>query len=542
VTDPVIIVGAGPTGLCAAALLAARGIRCVVIERRSYIYPLPRAVHVDDEGMRILQAAGVAETFAAMTRPALGLRLLDSRHRTIAEFARSAELGVHGYPQANMFDQPDLEQVLRDQLRTTPLVELWIGHEVVAIDQLTRGGGVDVTVRDGETDGRRVVRGAFALGCDGANSTIRELVGADVDDLGFAERWLVIDARTDRALEAWNGVHQVCDPARAATYMRIGPDRYRWEFRLRDSEDVMAMCEPGVLGPLIAPWTGRRDLAGVEIVRAAAYTFRARLTDPWRNGRVFLLGDAAHETPPFIGQGLGAGLRDAINLAWKLAAVIGDGADAALLETYESERVPVARALIGKAVTAGWAMTGGRGAAAGVRRVALSVLCRIPAVRHAVLDRPAPALRGGALISSARWPGGLGGTLIPQPLISVGGQARRLDDLMGQGFAVVSDRPLTAQVAAVARRLDAAVVVDHGAGLGDWLRRGRAAAVIVRPDRVVMAATDRTGQLDRGALATVERLLRLLSSRSAPAGVEHGADQKQPARDHEDVADHLDDR
>jgi 3-(3-hydroxy-phenyl)propionate hydroxylase len=539
--DPVVIVGAGPTGLCAAALLAARGVRCVVIERQREIYPLPRAVHVDDEGMRILQAAGVAETFAARTRPALGLRLLDSRHRTIAEFARSAELGVHGYPQANMFDQPDLEQVLRDRLRTTPLVELWIGHEVVAIDQLGRGG-VDVTVRDGETDECRVVRGAFALGCDGANSTIRELVGAGVRDLGFTERWLVIDACTDREFNAWNGVHQVCDPVRAATYMRIGPDRYRWEFRLRDGEDVAAMREPGVLGSLLAPWTTDRDLAGIEVVRAVDYTFRARLAEPWRAGRVFLLGDAAHETPPFIGQGLGAGLRDAMNLAWKVAAVVADGADEALLDTYESERTPVARALIRKAVTAGWAMTGGGGAAAGVRRVALSVLCRVPAVRHAVLDRPAPALRDGRLVRAARRSGRLGGTLIPQPLISTGGQARRLDDLMGQGFAVVSDRPLTAQVAAVARRLDAAVVVDHGAGLGDWLRRGRAAAVIVRPDRVVMAATDRTGQLDRGALAVVERMLRLLSSGSAPAGVEDSADEEQPARDHEDVADHLDDR
>jgi 3-(3-hydroxy-phenyl)propionate hydroxylase len=536
--DPVVIVGAGPTGLCAAALLAARGVQCVVIERQREIYPLPRAVHLDDEGMRILQAAGVAGAFAPLTRPALGLRLLDSRHRTIAEFARSTGHGAHGYPQANMFDQPDLERTLWDRLAALPLVELWAGHDVVAIDQLAAPYGVTVTAREGQTDQVRSVRGSVVLGCDGANSTIRRLIGARVRDLGFAERWLVVDARTDRPIDAWNGVHQVCDPARAATYMRIGPDRYRWEFRLQDDEDVASMCEPDVLGPLLAPWTSDRELAGIEIVRAAEYAFRAWLADPWRDGRVFLLGDAAHQTPPFIGQGLGAGLRDAANLAWKLAAVIGDDADAALLDTYQSERSPAARALIRKAITAGWAMTGGGGAAARFRRLALTIVCRIPAVRAAVLDRPAPALGEGVLVQAGR----LGGALVPQPWISTGGQARRLDDVLGLGFAVLSDRPLSPQVADVARRLNAAVVIDAGDTLVDWLRRSRAAAVVVRPDRVVMAATDRTGQLDAAGLATVDRMVRLLSARPAVTGVEDRADQEQAAGDHKDVADHLDDR
>ena len=235
------------------------------------------------------------------------------------------------------------------------------------------------------------------LGCDGANSTIRELAGITMDDLGFTERWLVIDIRAETGLDTWDGVEQICDPARAATFMQVTGDRYRWEFRLLDGEDEAGLITPAALGQLLRPWTGRTDLGGLEIIRTATYTFRARLASRFQTGRVFLLGDAAHLTPPFIGQGLAAGLRDADNLAWKLAYVLTGRAGEDLLASYDTERRPHARALVKKAVRVGWAMTGGQDRTAAVRRIALAAAVRSERICQAMGSTATPRLKAGAL-------------------------------------------------------------------------------------------------------------------------------------------------
>ena len=231
------------------------------------------------------------------------------------------------------------------------------------------------------------------LGCDGANSTIRQLAGITMEDLGFTERWLVVDIKAEDGLDTWDGVEQICDPARPATFMHITGDGYRWEFQLGDGEDEAGLITPAALGALLRPWTGRGDLDGLEIIRSTSYTFRARLASRFRAGRVFLLGDAAHLTPPFIGQGLAAGLRDADNLAWKLAHVLTGRAGPDLLDSYETERRPHARALIKKAVRVGWAMTGGQDRAAAVRRIVLAAAVRSDRICQAMGSTATPRLR-----------------------------------------------------------------------------------------------------------------------------------------------------
>jgi 3-(3-hydroxy-phenyl)propionate hydroxylase len=468
----VLVVGAGPTGLVVAALLAEQGIASLVVERRADVYPLPRAVHLDDETMRILQRVGVVDRFLPLTRPALGMRLVDGGLRTMVQFDRSRPLGVHGYPQANLFDQPDLERLLRERVAELDLVELRTGLELVGL------AGTTATVRDVATGASSVIRSQVVLGGDGANSTVRQLLDIAWRDLGFRERWLVVDVLCPESLGTWEGVHQVCDPVRAATYLQVGDHRYRWEFRLLDGESPADLSLPALLGP----WVGDRD---VEIVRAVEYTFHARVAERWGTGRVLLLGDAAHQTPPFIGQGLGDGLRDAANLAWKLAAVLR-GADERLLATYEAERAPHAVALIRLARTVGWALTGGQGRAAVVRRTALAALCRMPALTRRVLDRGTPPLRSGALVARRRHPRDLAGSLVPQP--------DRLDDLLGTGFCVLTAVPMSDELTSLARSLDAKVL-PVPPSLVEWLRRGRAQAVLVRPDRVVMATVDRRSRL-----------------------------------------------
>lgn len=493
---PVVVVGAGPTGLTSALLLGDLGVRVLVVERRTVPPDIPRAVHLDDEVHRVLQRAGVAEGFAGLSRPALGLRLLDARHRVMAEVRRD-RVGRNGWPEANMFDQPDLEALLLGRALAHPLIDLEPGTELVGLEHVPPG--VLVRLRDdrsGHADagGAREVAAQALLGCDGAASTVRGLLGIGMRDLRFTERWLVVDVRCSQPLDAWEGVHQVCDPARPATYMRVGAERYRWEFRLADGETAADLA--GRLPTLLAPWLGGVPASELELVRAAEYVFRARLARSWRAGRVFLLGDAAHQTPPFVGQGLGSGLRDAANLAWKLALVLR-GADERLLDTYEQERAPHARQLIRIAVLVGWAMTGGQDRAAAVRRAVIAAVVRVPGATSALGSAP-PRLTPGLLVRRDRRRVGsrdLAGGLVPQPDVVAGGGRRRLDDVLGPGFAVLSGGAAGPELAATAGRLGAPLLqlgVDlHDDRLAEWLRRGRAQAALLRPDRAVLAAGTR---------------------------------------------------
>ncbi|WP_327587462.1 bifunctional 3-(3-hydroxy-phenyl)propionate/3-hydroxycinnamic acid hydroxylase [Nonomuraea sp. NBC_00507] len=565
---PVLIAGAGPTGVTAATLLARYGVRSLVVDPHPDVYPLPRAVHLDDEVMRILQALGVAEEFAAISRPAPGMRLMDGELRTIAEFRRDLAPGRSGWPQANMFDQPDLEALLRANLARHPQAELRPGVEVVGIDQDGRGP-VRVLVRDVATGRREEMRAHAVLGCDGAGGVTRGFVGARMRDLRFAERWLVLDVRSAKPLDVWDGIHQVCDPVRPATFMRIGPERYRWEFRVRASETEAGLTCRDMLMRLISPWTRGVPADELRLLRSATYTFRAQVADRWRSGRVFLLGDAAHLTPPFIGQGMGAGLRDAANLAWKLALVLSEGGDERLLDTYQAERAAHVTHVIRLAIAVGRAMAGGRERGAAVRRLLLAQAARIPAVHRRTVHGTSPGLRRGMLVRR-RSPlgGGLAGTLAPQPWMEVDGHRRRLDDVLGDGFAVITLGPLDAEFAALARRLRATVVhvrrphhgappvsrtPHHGApsdgrdlslgegaerrdgavvvedrALDGWLRGAGAAAVLLRPDRIVLAAAPfprRPGPVGAAIVRDAAAWLPLLPPTRTPRVHD---DQKEP--------------
>ena len=486
---PVVIVGAGPTGVAAALLLARYGIPTVVLDRWADIYARPRAVHLDDEVHRILGRLGVGDEFAAISRPARGLRLVDRDLKVLAEFARDDGAGVHGHPQANMFDQPALERILRARMHRTPLISFRGNAEVVAVRPVQDWTGpLAVHFDDAEPGNRQVIEADHVLGCDGANSVVRQAMGSRMIDLGFEQRWLVIDVETDADIDQWDGVHQVCDRRRAATFMRVGQRRYRWEFRLLDGERLGDFESIGDIHPLIAPWTRGTPLGRLRLIRLADYVFRAQVADRWHRGGVFLLGDAAHLTPPFIGQGMGAGLRDANNLAWKLAGVIHRTLEPSALESYELERKPHARTMITTAIGIGLAMTGGGAVGEALRGLVFPRAHLVPGLRRVIVESVSPRLRPSSLLARRRpmRPSALVGTLAPNALLGTGEE--RLDSV-ADGYILVTRRaPSPSLEAALARRRVVTVTALDDEPLGSWLRRSGAVAAMVRPDFTVAIA------------------------------------------------------
>lgn len=484
---PVVIVGAGPVGVTAATLLAQYGIRSLILDRWAGVYPQPRAVHLDDEVYRILGRLGIADEFAAISRPGLGLRLLDPNLQVLAEFRRDPARSRHGHPEANMFDQPVFEALLRANLTRHRNARLRGDAEVIDIADLADGRS-RIRFRDRRDNTEHTVDGDWVLGCDGANSLVRRHIGATMRNLRFEQRWLVIDVDAAVHLRQWGGVHQVCNPQRAGTFMQVGDSRYRWEFRLLTGESADDFRTLAELRPLIGPWLGSAPDSDLRVIRVAEYTFRAQVADRWRRANSFLLGDAAHLTPPFIGQGLCAGLRDAMNLGWKLAGVINGHLPADALESYQRERKPHARAMIALALAIGHTMTAGGRAGDALRRAVIPRVHHIPGLAARLVDSTTPPLRGSAFVDRGRTKRrrSIVGYLCPNAPTPDGA---RFDALAGTGFSIVTAIPPTPeQTSVIERRHAVAYYAEPASPLADWLAAGNAQAAIIRPDFTVMRA------------------------------------------------------
>ncbi|MEP1206524.1 MAG: bifunctional 3-(3-hydroxy-phenyl)propionate/3-hydroxycinnamic acid hydroxylase [Rhizobiaceae bacterium] len=330
----VAIIGYGPTGATLANLLGQFGLSVAVFDREADIYKLPRAVHFDDEVMRIFQSTGIADQLLEKVRINPGMRFVDANGKLLMDWPRPAEVSSHGWNTSYRFHQPDLEAILRQSIDTMSEVDTFTSHSVLLVS--SHADHVALQIEDIAGEQLVSTTASYVVGCDGARSTVRAAIGEPMEDFGFREKWLVVDVILTRPRPDL-GDHSIqhCDADRSATYVRGPGDRRRWEIALKDWDRALDLSDAGTIWQLLSAWISPED---AELERNAVYEFRSRVAEVWSKGRLFLAGDAAHQMPPFMGQGMCAGIRDAANLAWKLAACVRDGADPQLLQTYQSER------------------------------------------------------------------------------------------------------------------------------------------------------------------------------------------------------------
>jgi 3-(3-hydroxy-phenyl)propionate hydroxylase len=504
---PVVVVGAGPNGLATANLLARYGIDVLLIERNETTVQEPRAVSIDDESLRTMQAIGVVDT--VVSRVVLGYGS-DYFSAGGSCFLRVRPTGKeYGYPRRNAFRQPVFEQQLRDYFCTHAVgetrSEAWFSTELIDFRQ--GPDTVDLVLR--RADGNLAeITTSYLVASDGGRSFVRDKLGIKLSGSTFRERWLILDLEETR--DHTPDTKVFCDPARPCLSLP-GPDRTRrFEFMLHEGETEPEVISPEFTRKLLIP----HGEENTPLRRSRVYTFHARMADRWRDGRVFLVGDAAHLTPPFAGQGMNSGIRDAHNLAWKLAAVIQGHLGPRLLETYEQERRNHAWGMILLALRMGKVMMprsfwSAIGLQAGFRLLGL-----VPPARAYFAEmkyKPKPRFDAGFLAGGSKHSAApLIGRLFPQPKVRGAGVDGLLDDFLGNGFALLSlpqtlpslfDRlpaelwkPLKARRVAMRAHGDSARVPSGVTSLidveGDFSRSMKQlppGVVLIRPDRYVAA-------------------------------------------------------
>ena len=470
----VAIIGLGPAGATLANLLGLRGLRVLVLEREADVYRLPRAIHFDGECMRVFQAIGIAEQLHPHLFISPGMKFVDAGGRVLIDWSRPTGIGPQGWAPSYRFHQPDFEDVLRRRLADHSHVDVRLRQDVFALEE--HDDHVQLRVEDSRSGRLYRTAARYVVGCDGARSLVRRFMGTELDDLRSHERWLVLDVLLKRERPDL-GDHslQFCDPRRPATYVRAVGVRRRWELMLMPGDDPATITRPENVWPLLAKWITPEDAV---LERPAVYTFHSVIAKGWRRSRLLIAGDAAHQTPPFMGQGMCAGIRDASNLAWKLADVLHGDAPEALLDTYESERSPHVREFIETAVRLGGVIQSTDIDAVRQRDAEMSA-------NPQVFSTPQPSLGPGAHDGT-----GAAGRIAPQPVLD---SESRLDDRVGYRFAVVA-APELAAVARDAAGDWACVVEARDPALRTWLDAYGAAAVVLRPDRYVAGiASDAAG-------------------------------------------------
>ena len=475
----VIIVGAGPVGATLSLLLAREGASVFLTDQAAEIYPLPRAAHIDHEIVRVFQAIGAADAVMAASKATTYYDFLTATGEVLMRFGSADQKSPSGWPASNMIHQPSVEAVLRDVIARTPAVQLKTEWSLTAYEI----DGAGIAARFDTPSGEQTVRGRYLVGCDGARSTVRDLAKIELEDLDFDEPWLVIDTLVQDPSRLPDRNLQICDPQRPTTCVQMGSGRHRWEFMLKQGETPEDVLDDAFIAKLLKPWNVE---GAVTLERKAVYRFHALIAKQWRKGPVFVAGDAAHQTPPFAGQGLCAGVRDAANLAWKLGAVLRGEAGDGLLDTYQTERSPHVRAAIDLALMMGRTVCITDPKAAGERDKAM-LARRASGGDGAGGGLGLPSFENGCLMAGTSG----AGSYFPQPWTKT---AARLDDVAGRGPWLIQREPSGAASSLATFALNDARIAPFAEDIARWLDKNGRQAVLVRPDRYVFG-TGSPGEL-----------------------------------------------
>ncbi len=485
-TADIVVTGLGPTGSTLCNLLGGLGLSVLALDQEADFYPLPRAVHFDDEIMRVFQNIGLSNEINDKVRYNPGMRFVDAEGNTLVDWPRPAGLTGNGWRSSYRFHQPDLERCLSDGLKRFPNVQIKRQHRLLTASE--NNDAVKIEHQCLATEQNYSTTCQYLIGCDGANSSVRQLMGASVDDLGFHERWLVIDVQLKRDRPDLGDVTiQHCNADRPATYVRCPGNRRRWELTLRDDEATHDACDPENIWICLQPWITQQD---AEIERAAVYTFRSQLTSHWRRGRMLLAGDAAHLMPPFMGQGMCTGIRDVANLAWKLAILIsnvkGDQQiNENLLKSYQQERYSHAKQYIDLSVQLGQLInTHGTD----------NTLATLQLDKASTMKSPAPQLGRGMQAGDTTH----SGKLFPQCVLNDG---QWLDTTSPYRPMVIMDPDFAREIGLdVSQNLDKLPIdariysiADH-TELNAIFRQFDCKLIVVRPDRYILGAANNRQQ------------------------------------------------
>ena len=499
----VLIVGMGPVGAALACLLGRSGISVVVVDRELAIFDKPRAIVLDHEALRILQFCGIERAFLDSVSPHTGTDFIGINGEIIKLFDPKAPPFELGWPPNVMFIQPELEDALARAMDACPSVKCYRGVNVTSISQ-TENAAI---VSGHDSAGERISFTAnWVIGADGANSQVRATAGLEVEDLDFSEWWVVVDAWLTGHAKLPAKTTQYCHPSRPATFV-VGPRNLRrWEIKLLPGELSETYRDENAVRALLANFV---DVDALDIWRSAVYSFRAAVARSWRNGRLIIAGDAAHTMPPFLAQGLCAGLRDAGNLAWRLVQVIRHGAEASSLDSYEEERRPHVTEIIHHAKEFGLIIGELDAERAAERDKVLTLQLKtqsVPTERQAFV----PPLRDGLIDS--RSPSA--GSLFVQGKVRVDcGEEALMDDIIGPQFLIIASDPDMLEIDAELNEKWSAIgglrisigdtapnlltIVDQDELLHGWLDRNDAKAVVVRPDRYVYGSATDKSDLER---------------------------------------------
>lgn len=501
-TFDVVIAGAGPSGVTLANLLGMRGFSVAILDRETDIYDKPRAITADHEVMRIFQECGLSEEISAKTIPHPGTDYIGLDNQIIKRFYPAPAPHPLSWEPTWMFVQPELERSLRRGLERFDNVQVFLGHEVASFIQ--SDGEVKVNVKQSATGHSFDLSGRYLVGCDGGRSTIRRLLRSTIEDLAFDEWWIVVDAWLRGEIDLPKRATQYCHPWRPGSFI-IGPgDLRRWEIKMLPGETPESLETNEAALKVLAHFV---DTSKLELYRKAVYRFHALVVDEWRDGNVFLMGDAAHQTPPFLGQGLCAGVRDAANLAWKIEGVERKGFSRQLLDTYTEERKPHVRTVVAHAKNFGLIIGEldmdaarerdrrlGEELASGKAEIIRQKF--IPGLEAGVIHRRVDGM-----------PAAGAGDIFVQPWVHTGEDLVRLDDVTGPSFSLVSTSEdavawLDDSSRQTLERIGCSLVVigetsnsrkeagvihvrEHDDLAKAWFQRWDARVAVVRPDHYV---------------------------------------------------------